>query len=481
MSFVSRISLLPLLLCGCQAVGDLRTTRLRVDAVEPAAAAGATTPTTPTPQQQSPEELAIWRSDAFRRQFVQSYLAETDVEPRLSTADRDLMQKVYDLLADDKQVDAMKLLSGANDDAANAVVDFTIANLHFQAEQLEQASAAYRIAVDKFPRFRRAWRNLALVQVRRGEHLPAIESFTRVVELGGADSTTYGLLGYSYGNVEAHLAAETAYRMAVLMDGKLLDWQLGLARSLFKQERFAEAASLCVPLLRQDPDRGDFWMLQANAYLGMGDSNKAAENLEMLDRLGQATAESLNMLGDIYVNGELFDLAVGAYLRAIDAGQKSPERAMRAARVLTSRGAVGETRRLLDAMDTAYGPKLDAKGKKELLLLRSRLAMAEGAGEEEAQALLEIVTLDPLDGEALILLGQHSQRTGNPERAAFYYERAANIEGFEADAKVRHAQLLISQSKYRQALPLLKRAQAIAPRDNVATYLEQIERLAGVR
>jgi tetratricopeptide (TPR) repeat protein len=147
--------------------------------------------------------------------------------------------------------------------------------------------------------------------------------------------------------------------------------------------------------------------------------------------------------------------------------------------VLIARGAFSEVRQLLAAMDLAYVPKMDDAQKKDLLFLRSRLAMAEGAGEEEARILEQIVALDPLDGEALILLGQHSQRTGNPEKAVFYFERAAGIDAFEADAKVRHAQLLITQSKYRDALPLLKRAQAIKPRDNVAQYLEQVERLAG--
>jgi len=88
------------------------------------------------------------------------------------------------------------------------------------------------------------------------------------------------------------------------------------------------------------------------------------------------------------------------------------------------------------------------------------------------------VAIDPLDGEALILLGQHSARAGNPEQAVFYYERAANLEKFEADAKVRHAQLLVGQGKYQEALPLLRRAQSIKPRDNIQQYLEQIERVA---
>ncbi len=76
-------------------------------------------------------------------------------------------------------------------------------------------------------------------------------------------------------------------------------------------------------------------------------------------------------------------------------------------------------------------------------------------GEEEIRMLEEIVALDPLDGEALILLGQHC-----------------------ADALVRHAQLLVQQTKYAEALPLLRRAQDLKSREDVQKYLEQVERVA---
>ena len=124
------------------------------------------------------------------------------------------------------------------------------------------------------------------------------------------------------------------------------------------------------------------------------------------------------------------------------------------------------------------GESLATEDQKDMLKLRARLAVATGASEEEAKILQEIVAIDPLDGEALILLGQHSARGGNPEQAVFYYERAANLEKFEADAKVRHAQMLVGQGKYQEALPLLRRAQSIKPRDNIQQYLEQIERVA---
>jgi Flp pilus assembly protein TadD len=108
---------------------------------------------------------------------------------------------------------------------------------------------------------------------------------------------------------------------------------------------------------------------------------------------------------------------------------------------------------------------------------------AEGAidGTAEAAAvksLEEIVALDPLDGEALMLLGQHYTKAKEIDRAIFHYERASSLESFEADAKVRQAQLLVTQNKYREAVPLLKRAQELKPRDEVARYLDQVERIS---
>jgi Flp pilus assembly protein TadD len=121
---------------------------------------------------------------------------------------------------------------------------------------------------------------------------------------------------------------------------------------------------------------------------------------------------------------------------------------------------------------------LEKEDQKDLLKLRARLAVAEGAGEEEARVLEEIVALDPLDGEALILLGQYHNRNNESEKAVFYFERAAAIEKYEADAKVRHAQLLVRNGKYTEALPLLRRAQQIKPRDDVQRYLDQVEQVA---
>jgi tetratricopeptide (TPR) repeat protein len=438
----------------------------------------------PVAQQSSAKKPGdeLWSDATFRRRLIESYASETDIEPKVTQIERESMQKVLELISTEKfdlAVVEIEKLRGAG---ASAVIDFTLANIYFQREELDKAIPVYETAVEKFPRFRRAWRNLALIHVRQGDHRRASTALTRVIELGGGDALTYGLLGFASSNLENHLAAESAYRMANLLDPATQDWKMGLARCFFKQRRFDDAAALCGTMLAEQPDRADLWLLQANAYIGLGQRMRAAENYEIVERMGAGTADSQNMLGDIYVNEELFELAVAAYTRALERNPaQSSDRAVRAARVLMARGAVADARRLVEDVQRLRAERLSESERKDLLKLRARLAVAEGASGDEVRILEEIVALDPLDGEALILLGQHAQRSNDPDRAIFLFERAAAIESFEADAKVRHAQLLVGLGRYSEALPLLRRAQTVKPRENIQEYMEQVERVANSR
>lgn len=424
-------------------------------------------------------ELKIWNDPAFKAQFIQSYLAETEIEPTVTAEERETLLTIMDTISADQLDEAAVLLNESRNEATGAVFEFTLANIYFQQEKFGEAAPLYQEAVEKFPKFRRAWKNLGLIFIRQSQFDKALTALTKVIELGGNDAVTYGLLAFAYSSTENFLSAESAYRMAVLLDPVTPDWKMGLARSFFKQERFGEAAALCGQLIREFPDRSDLWLLQANAYIGMNQPMQASENYEIVDKLGKSTVDSLNMLGDIYINEELYSMAANAYIRAMErAKDGNAERAIRSAKILSVRGALDETRQLIAKIESIYGNQILPDDRKAVLKLKARIAVANESGGEEARVLEEIVELDPLDGEALILLGQYYQRSGDTEKAAFYFERAAKIEPFEADAKIRHAQLLVSNGKYAEALPLLRRAQTIKPRENIQDYVEQVERFA---
>ncbi|HSV99559.1 MAG TPA: tetratricopeptide repeat protein [Sedimentisphaerales bacterium] len=427
-------------------------------------------------------ELQIWRSPEFQKRFTESFLAQTEIEPTVTQPEREKMLKVLELISADKLDEAARMLQKETKEGSSAVYDFTLGNIHFRKEQLEEAAAAYERAIKKYDKFLRAWKNLGLIYVRTAQFDKAIPALTRVIELGGGDKYTYGMLGFAYSSQDNHLCAESAFRQAILLDPGTLDWKMGLARSLFKQQCYAEAAAFCDNLIASDPNRAELWLLQANAYLGLNQPMKAAVNYELADRMGKSTADSLNMLGDIYVNQELFGMAVDSYIRALERDPaRSTERAIRAAKVLAARGALDETKQLVERIEGLKGSDLSKADQRDLLMLRVRVAVAEHSGEEEIKMLEQLVALDPLDGESLILLGLYCARSGDAEKAVFYYERAESLEKYEADAKIRHAQLLVGQGKYAEALPLLRRAQDLKPREDVQKYLEQVERVAKTR
>jgi len=431
------------------------------------------------PQDVQPAEPRFWSDQRFRDDFMASYIPATEIEPSVTEDEREEMQEILSLIGRGESDEARARIEEIRTPASSAVVDFTLGNVHFQADRLDEAAAAYLEAVRKFPNFRRAWRNLGLIRVKQQDFTSALPALTKVIELGGGDATTYGLLGFAYGSIEDSIAAESAYRMAVLLDPGTLDWKMGLARSLFQQQRYADAAALCERLIERNPTDAKLWMLQANAFIGLGDARRAAQNYEMIDKLGASTVDTLNMLGDIYINEGLYAAAVDTYERAIELDLDTrPDRALRAARVMVAQGAYEETGALLESIEDLYGFALEDEDRKELLRVQARIAVAEGAGEDQVRILEEIIRMDPLDGDALILLGQHFHRNEEPERAILYFERAAGLDAFEADARVWHAQVLVSQQKYQEALPLLRRAQSVRPRESVQEFIEQVERFA---
>jgi len=448
--------------------------------VGPATGQATTSPLSRASQRVTLDPSSILQSARFLDMVKESYLAESDVEPTLDRGERREFDRILDLLGSGDPEDleeARRRLEEARADGGSAVFDFTLAQILYENDQTEPAREAYVAAAGKFPKFRRAWRAIGAIDMQGERFDEAIASLVKVIELGGGESITYGFLGFAFANIGDDLAAESAFRMALMLDPTNLDWRMQLARTLFNQKRYADAAALCDKLIADDPTRGDLWLLQANAHLGQERPMRAAENYEMVDRLGQSTADSLSMLGDIYVNADLPELAAGAYRRSFEmVPPPAPERAIRAANVMVLRGGYEAAGPLVAALRERFADSMSETQTKDLLKLQARLASAKGEGGA-AEALEEIVRLDPLDGEALILLGQEYRRTGDPIKAAFAFERAAAMDRFEAKAKRLHGQLLVSTGDYAAALPLLRRAQALEPSENLRSFIDQVERV----
>jgi tetratricopeptide (TPR) repeat protein len=350
--------------------------------------------------------------------------------------------------------------------------------VQFQQDKIDDALVNYRNAVAKFPNFRRAYRSIGLICTRKSQYEAAIAAFNKMIELGGADAYSYGLLGFCHSARGDYQPSEAAYRNALLLQPDNVEWRLGLTRSVFKQAKYEDAASLLDVLITNYPDKADFWLLQSHTYLGLKQPMKAAVNLEALDSIGKSTVDSLFTLGDIYVSEALPDMALSAYDRAIAKNPTQPvSRSIRAAEVLAARGGLLQSKTLLTHVKANWNDTLSDTDRRKVLKLQARLTMNSGSGDAETATVLEeVIALDPLDGEALMLLGQHYNRISQPDKAILYYERAARIDAFAANAKVKIAQVFVAQGRFTEALPLLRDAQSLKPRDDIARYIEQVER-----
>ncbi|MFP4157253.1 MAG: tetratricopeptide repeat protein [Opitutales bacterium] len=420
----------------------------------------------------------LWSDDAFVKEFIGSYGFLAGYEPPISDEEKEALRNLVDLIKVNPKVAIQQLEPQITGDSS-AAFDFILANLYFQDGNLAKAERYYNNAVTKHPDFRRAHKNLGLVQVQKGDFSKAIKTITKAMELGEVDGRAYGLLGYGYLTEERYYPAEAAYRQAIILQPDNRDWRVGLAQCLLETERYADAVALFDTLLKEDPDNTEFWLLQSNAYLGKGDSIAAAKNIEIVRRMGAADLPTLTLLGDIYMNEDNADLALEAYLAAADMATEEDAKALvRAADLLTRTGNFEQASVIIEKSRSKFGDSLSNEQELELLNFQAKIARAAGEDESAVEILNEIVKRDGLNGDAMIELANYYADKGDMAKATNRYEEAEKIAAFEREALVAHAQALVRDGSYKKALPLLRRALQLKSDSNLKDYADRVERAA---
>lgn len=420
----------------------------------------------------------LWNDETFVKEFLGSYGFLAGYEPPISDDEKEALRALIDLIKVSPSV-AIKQLEPQITAESSAAFDFILANLYFQEGNLPKAEQYYSNAVVKHPDFRRAYKNLGLVQVQNGDYVKSIKTISKAMELGEVDGRAYGLLGYGYLTNERYYPAEVAYRQAILMQPDNKDWKVGLAQCLLQTERYADAIALFDTLIKDDPNNSDYWLLQSNAYLGKGDSLAAAKNIEIVRRMGKAELGTLTLLGDIYMNNDAADLALEAYLTAADMATAEDSSALvRAAELLTRTAYYEQATAMIQKSRSSLGEAMKDADDLTLLTLEAKIARSNGEDDKAAQLLVQIIERDALNGEAIIELANYYADAGDMAKAINRFQQAEKIEKFERQALVAHAQARVRKGEYKEAVPLLRRALQIKQDRNLADYTDRVERAA---
>ncbi len=444
----------------------------------------------------------LFRDPKFVKDFVGSYGFLSDVEPKVSADEQALLVKVRELFdksqftaAEQEIVRFIKEVEAPSDPEKqpgeiSAAMVFVLGNLYFSADRTEEARRAFLEAIRRFPRFRRAHTNLGYLYISKNQLQEAMPVLQKAIELGETSPRVYGLLGYCYLQGKNALAAENAYRQAYLLDPSSRDWKLGLTQALMLQDKLPEASSMLDTLIAENPEDRQLWLQQANALLGMEKKMDAAVNLEVLRLKGMASENELNLLGNIYMDQGEAQLALFAYLDALDKAPKlDVARALKSARILNDYGYPEKAEAFVEKV--AQIGSLGDRDRMDLDLVRVKIAQSSGDTVKTGTLLNDLFARDPGNGEVLLELARHydslaKEETDEAKRAEqlgeakVHFKLALEKESVAYPANLGLGQLLVRERQYSEGLPYIQRALALKTGDKTSLeqYLSRVRRAA---
>ncbi len=422
---------------------------------------------------------SFWTGPTFIQEFMGTYGFDGEKEPKVSQEEGAIFQQIIPLVTAGQEQQAITLLQANIMADSSAALDFTLGNLYLQSGQFSRAERAYREAIRKFPNFMNAHKNLGSLYVQQGKYKDAIKHLIKTIDLGGNSGVIYGVLGYSYLNLQKYASAENAYREALLLQPDSRDWKNGLIQSLNAQRKHAELVGILNEVISENQNNADYWMFQANAFVALERWGDAIGNLEILDRMGVASAKSLMLLGDLYMQEGVPSSALIAYQGSLQkGGQLGNGEFIRAAEILIGQSNYSEAEDYIERILETREKSLTSDQRLDIYNLQSEIYLAKGDSDRAAETLENILEEDPLNGPALLNLGEYYWRNNEIEEAELMFERAQKIEDYEVESLVQHARMLVNQRNFDKAVEQLRRVVILDNSERYQQYLEAVERAA---
>ena len=402
----------------------------------------------------------------------QSYGFLREREPEMSEVEYALYERMLPIVETAPET-ALTLLETmlADDKPESAAFEFVLGNVYFTLKRMDGAERHYRKAVDQYPTFLRAWVNLGAVHFAAEKYREAIPCFARAVALGDRDAATYGLLAASLRHAGNLFAAESAYKSAMTADPLNPDWINGLLEIYLTTEQFGPATALARELVHVRPEEPRHWHLYAGLLVRQERSAEAIAALRLAGDLKLLTPDLWQLLGDLYAEMGLSAAAGAAYSHSGDSVQGP--RALVYAEVLLDRH---DWRAASEVLNGLPAPE-SRTDRARFLRVRARLAWAQNQ-EPEARALLEeALTLDPLNGPALLALAEVHRGQNRLAEAEICLEQAAQVTDSAFSAQVELAQLALHLRDYPRAVRHTRSALELQPSPELEDFLTRLNAL----
>jgi tetratricopeptide (TPR) repeat protein len=398
-----------------------------------------------------------------------------DREPEMTAEEYAVYEKVVDMLRSQPEL-AITLLEGmmTENQQPSPAFEFILGNAYFLAGQKDKAEARYLSAVKRYPTFIRAWYSLGVLYYSVDRYSDAVPCLSQATSLGDRDPATLGLLGYCQERTGNAIVAEVCYMQALAVDSGNTDWMEGLLRIYVQRRQFESAEILAKSLIKLRPSDSSYWLAYANILVSENRKLDAMIMLEAAAGAGVAGPRELNMLADLYAEQGLDPEAIGAYQRLLAVAPDQGERQLlRFAQVLIANGSLKEAEGVLDGLPVALSPV----GRIGALQARSDLFAARKQWPEARRELEELLRAAPLDGKALLSLGEIYLAEGDFIHAGFALEAAFKVPETTYQASIELANIELKNRHFARCVEYLQAALNIERTEELQNYLDRVKAL----
>jgi tetratricopeptide (TPR) repeat protein len=337
-------------------------------------------------------------------------------------------------------------------DFISAGLLYVIGQSYVALQRYAPAEAAFHLALVGLPNHVRALEALGILYLQAEHYADARSYLARAVELGRNTAHVHAALGYLELKTYRYWSAGHMFQRALTLDPRNRTALRGLLHALTETGEHAKARALVEQLLRDEPDDPDLWRYRARVALATNDRTAAVASLETALRLGDDSIENRRACAALHLESgniaRAIELLPGAAARGLEFGLVD-----QALGWLASENRWDEFRTLAASVDrTALG----AVEQSRLLTRRASLAMREGNRRAAGTVLQEALALDPLNGDALVALGQIYRADRDLGRADLLFRRASAYGTARGSALMARAEVAVDQGDYEGALTHLR-------------------------
>jgi tetratricopeptide (TPR) repeat protein len=263
--------------------------------------------------------------------------------------------------------------------------------------------------------------------------------------------------------------------MAQLTQPDTVEWNAGMAQCLAEVGESQEALKLIEEVVENRPDELSYQLLLVSIHLKLGREVDAIAGLELLNRQELLDTSKLAILANLYLKAEDARMAMPVIEKLKSATDINTVPATLS--ILSGLVALAEWEAAMDLLRFIEPLEKDLTQLNKADRIKAFIVIQQGDNGAD-QLLEDVISRDPLDGEALLVLAGLKVKQKDFERASMLFERAQKVPVTQYKALVTHGKMLVTNRRYKLGLTKLREALELEHSSELVAYVKAVESLA---